>query len=283
MQHQEMFITDKHSGLKLFTQYWEPDNATRAIVMVIHGLGEHSSRYQYIAEQFCKEEIMVYSFDLPGHGKSAGKRAFIKSFDICNVIIDKQINLLKQNFPNIPIILLGHSMGGAITTYFALKMKPDLEGIILSSAALKISGDISPLLVKLSGIIGKLLPTLPTIKLDSTGLSHRYEIIEEYDNDPLVYSGGIPARTGAEINRSIKYNQANAEKFNYPVLLIHGDQDRLADYHGSLEFHSKISSENKTIKLYKGLYHELMNEVNGDKIIGDLLDWIKSLIKQQEI
>ncbi len=282
MQHRKTFMLDKHSGLKIFTQFWEPDNAVHAIVVIIHGLGEHSSRYQYIAEQFCKENIMVYSFDLPGHGKSAGKRAFIKSFDICNVIIDDQVKILKQNFPGIPIILLGHSMGGAITAYYALKKKPEISGIILSSAALKISTDISPVLVKLSGIIGKIFPTLPTIKLDSTGLSHRYEIIEEYNNDPLVYSGGIPARTGAEINRSIKYNQANAEKFNYPVLLIHGNQDKLADYHGSMEFHSKISSENKTIKIYKGLYHELMNEVDGDKVIRDLLDWIKSLINQKE-
>ena len=280
MKHKSEITSDiKHNhNLDIFVQIWSPDKTPKALVFIIHGLGEHSSRYQYVAEKFAQENFLVYSFDLPGHGKTSGKRAFIKSFDMCNEIIDKKIQMLKKQYPNIPIIILGHSMGGSIAAYYALKLKPKIDGIILSSAALKISKDISPILIKLSGILGKILPTLPTIKLDSNGLSHNPEVVQKYNDDPLVFSGKIPVRTGAEINRSIKFNQNNASNFKYSILIIHGNQDKLADHHGSIEFYNKISSSNKTLKIYENLYHELMNEYEKDNIIADIIEWINKLI-----
>ena len=132
--------------------------------------------------------------------------------------------------------------------------------------------------MKLSGLFGKLFPKLPTIKLDSQGLSHDSKVVEKYNNDPLVYSGKIPARTGAEINRSVKFNQAHAAEFDYPVFMIHGNRDKLADFRGSEEFFVKISSRQKEIKIYDGLYHELMNEYEKDDVIKDIISWLDTLV-----
>ncbi len=265
-------------GKNIFSQAWKSDKAPKAIIFIVHGLGEHSSRYDHISTRFVRENIHVFSLDLPGHGKSAGKNAYIDSFDHCIKIIADSICHLKQIYPQLPFFLLGHSMGGALAAYYVLKKQPDFAGVILSSAALKISDSISPFLVALSGVMGKLVPKLPTIKLKTNGLSHDPDVIKQYETDPLVHHGKIPARTGAEINRSIRYNQSNASQFSAPLLMIHGKADALADYRGSKEFYQKVSSANKRLNLYDGLYHELMNEPEKETIFRDIFEWIYKIL-----
>jgi alpha-beta hydrolase superfamily lysophospholipase len=164
-------------------------------------------------------------------------------------------------------------MGGAIVTLFAMTRKPDVKGLILSGPALKISDDISPLLVRLSSIIGKVLPKLPTIKLDSSGISRDPEVVKRYDNDPLVYRGGIPARTGAEITGATRKIQAEMETITLPLLILHGTDDRLADPEGSKELYQRVQSKDKTLKLYEGYYHEVMNEPEKELVLADIVEW----------
>ena len=272
MKHFEKTIKLKKQ--EIYTQSWSSENTPQALLFIIHGVAEHSSRYQHVAEKFVDQGINVYTMDLPGHGKSSGKRSYIKSFDSCIGIIDYQIQKMKLEYPKTPTFVLGHSMGGSISAYYALKLKPEIDGFILSSSALKIGEDISPLLVKLSGFLSMILPTLPVIKLDSNGLSHDQEVVKNYREDPLNYNGALPVRTGSEINKSIQFNMENANQFIYPILIMHGKADKLSDYRGSEEFFQKISSDDKELKLYDNLYHEMMNEFEKDEVINFIVSWV---------
>ena len=262
-------------NIKLYEQYWEPEKEAKAIVLIIHGYAEHSNRYIHVADFLTANGYIVASFDLRGHGKSEGPRTYINSFSEYIDDLNKFILRVKSKYENTPMFLLGHSMGGAIVALLSLSLKEDVKGIIFSSPALKISDEISPFLVKISGIIGKLFPKLPTIKLDSNALSRDKEIVKKYHDDPLVYNGGIPARTGSEINKTIKIIQNQMNVISVPLLIIHGTQDKLSDPEGSKLLYNRVSSTDKKLKLYDGLYHELMNEPEKEQVLQDIVDWLE--------
>jgi len=272
MKHFEKTI--KFGKQKIYTKSWSSKNSPKALLFIIHGVAEHLERYQHVAKQCTDQDIYVYSIDLPGHGKSSGKRSYIRRFDSTIAIIDYQIQKMKLEHPGIPVFILGHSLGGSLAANYALKLKPEINGFIITSAALKIGDDISPLLVKLSGFLSAIVPWLPAIKLGSDGLSHDPEIQKDYDTDPLNFRGMLPVRTGSEINKSIQYNQEKADQFKYPVLLMHGELDGMADYRGTEKFFNRISSGDKELKLHKNLFHELLNEYEKEEIINLIVSWI---------
>ncbi len=260
-------------GMNLFEQWWRPEGQHKATVVIVHGYAEHSTRYTHVAEHLANQGYATEIFDLRGHGQSEGKRAFVRSFDEHLIDLDQFLARVRRRVKTKSIFLLGHSMGGAIVTLYAISRKPDLNGLILSGPALKISDDVSPLLVRMSSIIGMILPKLPTIKLDSSGISRDPEIVERYDNDPLVYRGGIPARTGAGITGATKKIQAQMETITLPLLILHGADDRLANPEGSKSLYERAQSKDKTFKLYEGLYHEVMNEPEKEMVLTDIVEW----------
>jgi len=264
-----------NNGLNLFEQSWLPEKEPKAVVIIVHGYAEHSGRYQNTAEYLANHGYAVETFDLRSHGKSDGKNTFIRSFDLFLEDLDLFLKRVGERHPGKKIFLLGHSMGGLIVSLFTVTRQPELSGLILSGAAVKISDDISPLLVKLSSVIGKIFPKLPTIKLDSSAISHDPEIVKKYDNDPLCYRGGIPARTGAEINQATKIIQQQMEAIRLPLLILHGGADRLADPEGSKQLYERAESKDKTLKLYDGFYHEVMNELGKERVLGDIVEWLE--------
>ncbi len=261
----------------LFERTWLCEDA-RGVILLTHGVAEHSGRYDHVAQSLVKGGYTVVAFDLRGHGRSSGKRNYIDSFqdhlnDLGSVIIRA-----KANFQKLPLFLFGHSMGGGIVTQFAIERHPDVKGLLLSGPSVKVSDDISPLLQKLSGILSVLVPKLPAIKLDSSDISKDPRVVEAYDNDPLNYRGGILARTGAEILKSTKKISAQASEITLPILIMHGTSDKLADVSGSEMLYEKVSSEDKTLKLYEGLYHEILNEPEQDQVKADMLAWLDAHI-----
>ena len=169
-------------------------------------------------------------------------------------------------------------MGGAIVALNDIKNHIDARGIILTGPAVKISDDISPLLQKMSAVIASILPWLPTIKLDSKGICRDENVVKAYDTDPLCYRGGTLARTGAEVIQATKDIQAGMAKITKPVLIMHGGEDKLADVQGSKMLHDGVSSEDKTLKIYDGLFHEILNEYEKEDIMHEILDWISGRI-----
>ncbi len=274
IQHEEgTFKTN--DGLKLFEQSWQPAKNAKAVIVIIHGYAEHSGRYAHVAQYLVNYGYAVAAFDLRSHGKSDGKNTFIHSFDEFLSDVDLFLKRVQERHPNKKLFLLGHSMGGTITTLFAITRQPEVKGIILSSATLKLSDAISPFLTRISAIIGKILPKLPTIKVDCNVLSRDPEVVKKYDNDPLVYRGGIPVRTGAEFNRAIKLIQRQMENVTPPLLILTGTADRLSDPAGSQQLYERAQSKDKTLKLYNGFYHEILNETEKERVLGDILEWLE--------
>lgn len=273
IQHEESTF-QTNDGLDLFEQRWQPDKDAKAVIVIIHGYADHSGRYAHVADYLVNHGYAVEMFDLRSHGRSDGKNTLIRSFDEFLSDVEVFLKRVQQRHPNHKLFLLGHSMGGLIASLFVVTRKPDLNGLLLSGASLKISDEISPLLVKLSSVIGAILPKLPTIRLDGTAVSRDPEVVKKYDSDPLNYRGGIPARTGAEFNRGVKQIQEQMEAITLPLLIMHGTADRLADPEGSKQLYERAQSKDKTLKLYEGFYHEILNEPEKETVMGDIVRWV---------
>ena len=224
---------------------------------------EHSGRYRHVAEYLTQHEYAVRTFDLRGHGKSGGKRGYTPSFDHFLDDLEIFLNRVREWQSDTPQFLLGHSMGGGIVALYVISRAPKLTGVLLSGAALKESEDLPPMLIRISGLLGKLLPKLATIKIDSNYVSSDPQVVENYKSDPLNYTGGVIARTGAELIRALREIQSAMESFSLPVLILHGTFDRLTDPEGSVQLYNRAASTDKELKLYNGFYHEILND---DKI-----------------
>lgn len=267
-----------HDGFRLFERWWQPTGEAKAAVVIIHGYAEHSERYNHVAVYLTNNRYAVYTFDLRMHGRSGGVKAYVKTFDDYLSDVDIFLKKVRSGIGDKPVFLLGHSMGGTIATLYVIQHKNVLRGLMLSGPALKLGEDIPPILIKLSGFIGKILPHLPTIKLDCSAISKDPEVIRKYDTDPLVYRGGTPARTGAELVRAINMIQERMSEITLPILIMHGTADRLANVDGSRQLYERARSKDKTLKLYDGLYHEILNEPEKDVVLRDIVAWLDAHI-----
>ena len=275
MPHVETFH-ETTDGKKLYLQAWEPESERKAAMLLVHGLGEHSSRYAHFAEFLNTKGIAVYTFDGRGHGKSSKPKvtAYFERASKYVQDVDDLYNKMKAYVGDTPCFILGHSMGGGMVTQYVLTHQPEATGIVLSAPGLMAGDDISPFLIKISGFLSKVAPKLKAVKLDSSHLSHDPQVKIDYDADELVYSKGIPARTGAELLKMIDDIQGKMDQFDLPVLLLHGTEDHLVNINGTKLLYSKATSTDKTLKLYEGFYHELLNEVEKDRVMKDIVDWI---------
>jgi len=257
----------------IFEKTWSCD-APKGLVIITHGIAEHIGRYEHVAQALVRGGYQVIGWDLRGHGKSLGKRNYINRFTEYLDDLAEVLKRVRKNYPELPIFLMGHSLGGGITTYFTIDRKPNVSGLVLSGASVKVSDDISPLLQKISGVLSVLVPKLPAIKLDSSFISKDPAVVTDYDTDPLNYRGGILARTGSELLKSTKIISARMAELELPMLIMHGGEDKLADVSGSEMLHAKVSSKDKTLKIYEGLYHEIMNEPEKEQVFADILAWL---------
>ncbi|MCE1252141.1 MAG: alpha/beta hydrolase [Anaerolineae bacterium] len=274
--HNEDFFTGSQ-GLQLYRQWWLPKGELNGVVVICHGIAEHSGRYAHVAEMLCGQGFAAGSFDLVNHGRSGDLSIFVDAFDTYLADMDIFMEQAQQKAAGKPVFMLGHSMGGTVTTLYVITRQPqNLKGFILSAPAVKIGSDISPFLIKVSGVISALAPHLKTIVLDNDTISKDPEVKRRYDADPLNYRGGVPARTGAELNRAIGRIQANFKAVTLPFLLMHGTADRLADINGSRMLYEQAASKDKTFKTYQGLFHEIMNEPEKDLVFEDILAWLKT-------
>jgi acylglycerol lipase len=271
------FYPDRFStidSLTLYAQSWQPAMPI-GVVVLVHGYAEHSDRYQWFASRLVEQGFAVYAFDLRGHGRSPGRRGFVDSFADYLADLATFLQRVQSQAADKPIFLFGHSLGGAIATLFTLRYRPDLRGLISSSAVLTVDRDRSSFPIRLMQAIGHWLPRLPTLKLDSRAISRDPAIVSRYQTDPWVYHGRFPARTLAEILKAIDEIQTRAGELQVPLLILHGTYDRLTQVGGSQTLYAGAGSADKTLKLYDGFYHELLNEPEKDKICADIVAWMR--------
>ena len=273
MQHTTGSLS-AHDGLQLFTQTWQPDEPSRASLLLVHGINEHSGRYAYMASHLVAHGIAVYSYDHRGHGQSPGPRVYVDSFDEYVDDLAIVFRNVREQTSGLPLFLMGHSLGGLIASLFVVNHRPELHALILSSPALRIPPDLSPLAQKIVGIISRVTPRLLMGKLEIQHISRDKAVQEAYCADPLTNNKGIRARMGFESLQAMKRVRQHPEAFTMPLYLFHGTADRITDPNGSKWLYAEAPSADKSLRLFDGLFHETMNEPERDEVLAELSDWI---------
>jgi alpha-beta hydrolase superfamily lysophospholipase len=268
-----------HDGKKLYLQAWMCESP-KASLLLVHGLGEHSGRYFHLVEKLVDLGVSVFTFDGRGHGKSAiGKPdSFFESYQDYLKDIDVLFGKVKNYVPGVPTFLYGHSMGGGLVAAYVLDYKPEAAGVILSSPAIKEAQGTSKLLIAIGGIMSKYFPRFKALKLDASKISRIPAEVEKYLNDPLIYTDPIPARTANELLLMMRSIQERANEFDLPVLLIHGSTDGLTNPKGSEILAGKARSKDKTLKIFPGGYHELINDSDQEEVMDVIIRWLKERI-----
>ena len=260
----------------IFYQGWVPDGNVKAVILIIHGLGEHCGRYMNVVNHFIPLGFAVYGLDHLGHGKSDGEREVVKTFDDFTTNLSSYYSMVKTWQPSLPIFLLGHSMGGLIVSYYLLDHQSDFKGAIISAPSVKIPSNITPLTVWMGKILSAVAPKAGILSLDPTGLSRDQEVVKAYINDPLVFHGKTPARLAAEMLNAMSRVKQAVNKISLPLIIIQGSADRLVDPGGAQMLFTEASSKEKTLKLYEGYYHEVLNEPDKARVLKDLETWVKT-------
>jgi acylglycerol lipase len=264
-------------GARLFHQSWAPSVNLKAVLVMVHGLAEHSGRYLNLVNEFVPRGYMVCGMDNRGHGHSEGRRSYINRFDDYVLDLDSYVDLIKSEHPNTKLLMIGHSLGGTIATAYAELHQIKLTGLILSAPALKAGSSITKKDKLLARIASRLLPTAGVASLDAKSISKDHVVVEAYLKDPLVYTGKISARLGFEIIQAIeKTIPPLMPEITIPTLIMQGDEDRLSNPEGSDILFQNISSTDKTLKRYPGLFHEIFNEPERATVFNDLRVWIES-------
>ena len=260
----------------IYCQCWEPETAPKAILLLVHGAGEHSGRYAHVAEFFVGQGLAVSALDHRGHGHSDGKPGHIDVFD--DYLVDLAVfhNEVERRFPGVPIFLLGHSLGGLIACNYLLQQQDRFVGCILSGALIK--SDLQPGWVQMGVIrlLALLAPRLGVMQLDASGVSRDAEEVKKYVEDPLVLHGKASARMVRELFAGMATLQADAAGITLPMLMLHGDADVLTSPDGSRYLHQHISSTDKTLTMYPGLFHEILNEPERQDVLDQILSWCEA-------
>jgi acylglycerol lipase len=267
-------------GVEMYAQCWEPDGTPKAVVHLVHGLGEHSGRYAHVGKVFTNAGFSLTAFDQRGHGKSGGQRGHFPSLETMLDDIHEHIRQASDKFLELPVFLYGHSLGGLLVLNYATFHQHSLTGVIATAAALRTPVLEQKFKMSLAKVMGGFLPTLtiPT-GLDTGGLSCDPEVIRAYKEDPLVHDLGTLAsgRMGLfAVDRAF----AHAAEFSTPLLLMHGTADILAYPRGSQEFCTLVPGK-CTLKLWAGFYHEIHNEPGQNEVIAFMIDWIKSQLRNK--
>ncbi len=262
-------------GLRLYTQQWTPDRDAAATVLLIHGYAEHCGRYDHVAQALVDAGAAVYAYDHRGFGRSEGRRAFVDHFEQYLDDLDRFRDHVQAHTPDRPIFLFGHSMGGLIALLSALTRRlPHLHGLLLSAPAIEVNPNLAPLLRKGAQLLGRLVPTLPTVRSPQGAISRDPAVVDAATNDPLNYHGRTLARTGAELLRAGRIARVRLHELETPFLVLHGTADPLATPSWSKRLYQRAAAPDKTLRLYDGLYHETFNEPERATVLRDLRTWL---------
>jgi acylglycerol lipase len=251
MKHEEFSFHTK-DGLNLYAQAWSPENP-KAVVCLVHGLGEHSGRYVHVADRLNRSAYAFLASDLRGHGKSEGLRGHTPSFEAFLTDIDLLLEEAKRRYQDQPCFLYGHSLGGILVLNYTLQRHPELAGVIASSPGLRTALEQQKGKVALVKLLGSVMPKQSISSgLDATTLSRDTEVVKKYLNDPLVHDR-ITFGMAKALTETIPWVFAHASKFPVALLIMHGTADRLVFPAGSQEFAGLVLGD-CTLKLWEGLY-----------------------------
>jgi acylglycerol lipase len=259
-------------GRTISWRRWENDQARlRGVVVLAHGFGEHSGRYEQVAERLGLEGYAVYALDHHGHGRSEGRRGRI-SFPDAVEDIDRLVSLAVDEHPGRPVFLLGHSMGGSLALHYGLAHGSRLSGLIVSGPLVQVEG--RPAAKLLGRLLGAVAPNLPVARLDPSLISRDPDVVRAYVEDPLVHHDPLPAGTVSEFLRRAETLPEHVSAISTPTLLMYGTGDRLCDPKGAELVSQRIGAADLTTIPYEGLHHEIFNEPEREQVLDDMIGWL---------
>jgi alpha-beta hydrolase superfamily lysophospholipase len=258
--------------VQLYEQSWLPVGEPRGVLVIVHGLKDHSGNYRVIGERLAGQGFAVHAFDLRGHGRSAGVRVWVDTFDDYLDDLDRFMKRVRERHPGRPIFLFGHSMGGAIATLYTLTHHPDIRGLVLSGAALE--ANVSAATAGGTKLINALSPSAGVFDLDLHNFSRDPSVISAALGDPLVYNKPAAARTARELLGALDRIQATMGELDVPLLAMHGGADVITPPSGSKSLVEHARSKDKTLKIYPGLFHDLLHEPEREQVMVDLSAWL---------
>jgi alpha-beta hydrolase superfamily lysophospholipase len=256
-------------GATIFEQWWRPAPEAKAVLAICHGYAEHSGRYAQVAADLNARGYVVEALDLRGHGQSSGARVTVNSYDEFWDDLDHFLERVRGRNPGQKLFLLGHSMGGGVVTSYVLARKPALDGVLLSGAAM-----LGPRPQRAPDAAVRRPQPLP-----ASAISRDPAIVAAYENDPLVYRGAPNPNAAKASAPAYELVQEKMDVIELPLLIMHGTDDLLVPFHGSEILFERAASKDKTLKLYAGLYHEILNEPERDQVLGDVAAWLDARTK----
>lgn len=260
-------------GVELYWQGWLPDEPASGVLLLCHGVGEHSGRYGNVVDALSGDGWAVYGLDHRGHGRSAGRRAHVGCYADWLFDLDAFRRDVVEKHEGLPVFLLGHSMGGQIALAYALRHQDGLGGLVLSAPALASDSVPKAALPVLKGLAG-LRPTLRLTGIDATKLSKDPDVVAAYHDDPLVHHGKPTLGLLSLLVEQFAVLPGQARDLRIPLLVQHGTVDRITDPAGSSLLEANSGSPDQTVHWYEGLWHEIYNEPEREQPLSDLRTWL---------
>jgi alpha-beta hydrolase superfamily lysophospholipase len=270
---------DGGGDVTLLVRSWHPETRARGVVAIIPGFNSHSGYYSWVAQQFTSHGLAVYAVDLRGRGLSDGERFYVEKFADYVNDAGMLISTAESQQPGLPVYLLGHSAGGVVSCLYAIEHQTTLAGLICESFAFQVPAPSFALAV-LKGL-SHVAPHAHVLKLKNEDFSRDPAVVEAMNNDPLIAHESQPTQTVAEMVRADERLKAEFGQITLPLLILHGTADKATRPSGSETFYDAAGSADKTLNLYEGYFHDLLNDVGKERVIADIQNWIDARLKAQ--
>jgi len=263
---------DGMGGVRIFVRSWRPASAPRAAVVICHGVNSHGGQYLWTGEQFAARGLAAYALDLRGRGKSDGDRFYVGNIAEYVSDVAAVVRLAKSRDPGVPVFLLGHSAGGVVACSYALEYQAELAGLVCESFAFKVPApDFALAIIK---GLSRVAPRLPALKLKNEDFSRDPKAVQALNADPLTRNEVQPAITVAALVRADERLKKSFPLITLPVFILHGTADKATVPSGSQFFYDTAGSKDKTLKMYEGHFHDLLNDFGKEAVMGDIQGWI---------
>ena|SRR5688572_17177088 len=267
---------DSTNGTKIFVRSWTPALRPRALVVICHGVNSHSGQYLWAGEQLSATGLAVYALDLRGRGQSDGERFYVDNVADYVSDVSATVQLAKSRHPGVPVFLLGHSAGGVVSSVYTLEHASELTGFICESFAFQVPAPGFALAAIKA--LSHIAPRLPVLKLKNEDFSRDPQAVAALNSDPLTAHEVQPAITVAALVRADERLREEFPQMTLPLLIMHGTDDKATVCHGSQFFYDTAGAKDKTLKLYEGHYHDLLNDIGKEGVLKDILDWIDARV-----
>jgi len=263
-------------GLGIFVRSWHPGNNPRGVVVICHGVNSHSGYYRWAAEQLVSTGLAIYALDLHGRGHSDGERFYLDRISDYVHDVHAVVMLAKSRHIGLPVWLLGHSAGGVVSCVYTLEHQAELAGLICESFAFQVAApDFALAVVK---GLSHLAPHTHVLRLKNEEFSRDPQVVEAMNSDPLIANEVQPTKTVAELVRADERLKAEFPLIGLPVLILHGTADKVTNPNGSQLFFDTAGSTDKTLKLYDGHVHDLLNDLGREQVMADIVGWITARV-----